>query len=78
MAQQLLSLIHICGLGADVLDGGQGIDTATYYNAATGVTASLDTGLGVINTGEAAGDTYVNIENLTGSNFCLLYTSRCV
>ena len=57
------------GLGADVLDGGQGIDTATYYNAATGVTASLDTGLGVINTGEAAGDTYVNIENLTGSNF---------
>ncbi len=57
------------GLGADVLDGGQGIDTATYEHAATGVTATLDTGLGVANTGEAAGDIYVNIENLTGSDF---------
>ena len=57
------------GLGGDILDGGQGVDTATYYNAATGVTASLDTGLGVVNTGEATGDTYVNIENLAGSNF---------
>ena len=57
------------GLGADVLDGGQGIDTATYEYATAGVTAALDTGLGVINAGEAAGDIYVNIENLTGSNF---------
>lgn len=57
------------GLGADILDGGQGVDTATYYHAATGVTASLDTSIGVVNTGEATGDTYVNIENLTGSDF---------
>ena len=57
------------GLGSDILDGGQGSDTASYYNATTAVTASLDTGLGVINAGEATGDLYVNIENLTGSDF---------
>jgi Ca2+-binding RTX toxin-like protein len=54
------------GLGSDALDGGQGTDTATYINATTGVVAALQTGL-LANTNEAAGDTYVNIENLTGS-----------
>jgi Ca2+-binding RTX toxin-like protein len=57
------------GLGADILDGGDGRDTATYESATTGVTARLDTG-GVGNAGlEAVGDSYANIENLTGSNF---------
>ena len=57
------------GLGADVLNGGLGSDTATYENALTGVTATLDTSLGVLNTNEAAGDTYSSIENLTGSAY---------
>lgn len=55
------------GLGADVMNGGLGSDTATYANAVAGVTATLDTTLGVVNTGEAVGDTYVNVENLAGS-----------
>jgi Ca2+-binding RTX toxin-like protein len=55
------------GLGADYLDGGAGTDTVLYVSAATGVTASLSNA--AINTGEAAGDTYVSIENLTGSGF---------
>lgn len=54
------------GLGADTLDGGSGKDTASYKNAAAGVTASLldpSANAGA----EAAGDQYLNIENLSGS-----------
>ena len=58
------------GLDADALDGGQGSDTATYENATAGVAASLTTSLaGFTSAGEAVGDTYVNIENLTGSDY---------
>jgi len=53
--------------GADILDGGPGEDLAAYYNATSGVTASLLNP--AINTGEAAGDTYVSIEDLYGSKF---------
>jgi Ca2+-binding RTX toxin-like protein len=53
--------------GADRLDGAGGFDYASYFSAATGVTASLaNSG---INTGEAIGDVYVSIEGLQGSNF---------
>lgn len=63
-------------LGADSLVGGDDAsdlnNTASYDHAgpvsgATGVTASLTTPS--INTGEAAGDSYVNIRNLLGSAF---------
>jgi Ca2+-binding RTX toxin-like protein len=47
--------------GADHLVGGNGIDTASY---STAVTANLAT---MIGTGDALGDTYDSIENLTGS-----------
>ena len=55
------------GLGADYLSGGNGVDRATYINAAAGLKANLNDSSQ--NTGEAAGDTYSSIENLTGSNF---------
>ncbi|MDD2869881.1 calcium-binding protein, partial [Neomegalonema sp.] len=55
------------GLGADRLDGGAGSDRVTYADAAVGLTADL--AQSSVNTGEAAGDTYVSIENLQGSNF---------
>ncbi|MDI1295693.1 MAG: calcium-binding protein [bacterium] len=67
--------------GADFIDGGTGEDTASYNSAGTlvipswgfytqvgvGVTASLLNPL--INTNDAAGDTYANVENLLGSGF---------
>ncbi|MGI9353591.1 MAG: hypothetical protein ACR2PF_00270 [Rhizobiaceae bacterium] len=54
------------GAGADDLDGGGGTDTATYLDSAAGVTADLTPGTG--SGGDAQGDTYISIENLTGSN----------
>jgi Ca2+-binding RTX toxin-like protein len=55
----------IGGSGADVLNGGSDSDWAQYYTATTGVSASLASP--ATNTGDAAGDTYVSIENLGGS-----------
>lgn len=55
------------GLGSDYMSGGAGSDRATYINATTGVRASLIDP--TTNTGEASGDTYNSVENLTGSNF---------
>ena len=53
------------GAGADVLDGGAGVDTATYAASPTGLTVSLaDPSL---NTGIAAGDIFIQVENLVGS-----------
>lgn len=53
--------------GDDALSGGLGTDTVSYAAAGSGVTASFANAS--INTGEAAGDTYDQVENLTGSAF---------
>nr|WP_281408644.1 calcium-binding protein [Rhizobium sp. SEMIA 4085] len=57
----------IGGAGADQLIGGSGSDTASYGTATVGVKASLANS--AINTGDAASDTYSQIENLSGSLF---------
>lgn len=53
------------GAGSDQLDGGNGVDTVTYTDSATGVTVNLATGVGAA--GDAEGDSFTNIENLNGS-----------
>lgn len=58
--------VLIGGAGADVFDGGTGTDTASYENSTDGVIANLaDADAGQ---GDAAGDEYNSIENLTGGS----------
>ncbi len=53
--------------GADKLNGGTERDTVSYAKAKVGVVADLNTTS--VNTGDAKGDIYSSIENLTGSAF---------
>jgi len=55
------------GLGADRLDGGNGNDWVQYGFSQSGITVNLSTGVG--SGGEAQGDTYFGIENVSGTNF---------
>lgn len=57
----------IGGGGADVLDGGTGENTASYAFATAGLFAGLEDANA--NSGEALGDSYINIQNLIGSNY---------
>jgi Ca2+-binding RTX toxin-like protein len=57
----------IGGSGADVIDGGMGIDTALYTTSTAGVNVNLTTGTGI--GGDAEGDTITNIEDIQGSNY---------
>ncbi|MCO6490875.1 MAG: hypothetical protein J5I98_20825 [Phaeodactylibacter sp.] len=56
------------GDGSDILDGGDGIDIATYEDSTSGVTVDL-TDNNNNSGGEASGDTIVDVENITGSDF---------
>lgn len=54
------------GAGKDILIGGLGEDTASYASASAAVRADLSASSS--NTGDAAGDEYDSIENLTGGS----------
>jgi len=53
--------------GADHLDGGNGMDLADYESASNAIV--VDLAKPDQNTGEAAGDTYVSIEDIRGTSF---------
>ena len=55
------------GAGEDALIGGDGRDTASYADASEGLTVRLERPQS--NSGEASGDSYSSIENVTGSAF---------
>lgn len=57
----------IGGAGADHLDGGDGSDTASYESATARVGVDLKSAAG--NSGDAAGDSFVSIENIAGSRY---------
>lgn len=54
------------GAGADRLEGDAGRDLVYYLDAAAGITLSLANP--ALNTGEAAGDTFYSVEDVTGTN----------
>ncbi len=56
------------GAGNDVLDGSNGTDTVTYASSSAGITVSLGLAGGQV-TGGSGTDTFLNIENLIGSNY---------
>ncbi|MEM8616482.1 MAG: hypothetical protein AAGF20_06055 [Pseudomonadota bacterium] len=59
--------VLVGGAGADILNGGAGIDRVTYTQSSSGITVDvLDSTLG---TGEAAGDSLIDIELIQGSQF---------
>ncbi len=58
--------VLIGGKGADVLNGGSGTDTADYQLAHSAVVVDLENGG---TEGEAAGDTFVGIEFVSGSRY---------
>ena len=55
------------GGGSDLLNGGAGYDRAAYTGASAGVGVDLSNTAN--NVGDAAGDTYIDIEEIQGSNF---------
>jgi Ca2+-binding RTX toxin-like protein len=59
----------IGGAGGDFLNGGADNDTASYAGSTVGVTVDLNLGGPQVSTGDASGDGFSSIENLTGSSF---------
>ncbi|MEP4194773.1 MAG: calcium-binding protein [Aliishimia sp.] len=53
---------------ANILDGGAGTDSTTYFFDTAALDADLASGLVISGGGQATGDTFINIENLTGTN----------
>ncbi|UUY09855.1 hypothetical protein LRS11_07420 [Pseudomonas sp. J452] len=63
-----LNNVLYAGSGNNILNGGSGIDTASYLYAASAITASLAS-TSAQTTGGSGSDTLTAIENLTGSNY---------
>lgn len=60
--------ILVGGAGADILDGGNGaLDFASYENSQSHVVIDLQANVAM--GGDAAGDSFANIENITASGF---------
>ncbi|PLX91929.1 MAG: hypothetical protein C0621_10455 [Desulfuromonas sp.] len=58
------------GVGTDAFDGGSDIDTVDYSSSNNNLVVNLDTGggVGAGTLGDAAGDSFISIENLIGGS----------
>ena len=63
-----LNNIIYTNAGNNIIDGGAGIDTATYANATSAITVNLSNTAAQV-TGGSGSDTLLNVENLTGSKY---------
>lgn len=63
-----LNNVIYAGIGDNVMDGGAGTDSVSYYYATTGVTVDLEMTTAQA-TGGSGSDTVLNFENLYGSNY---------
>ncbi len=64
--------IIVGGRGADAIDGGAGSDTVVFLGDpanASGVVVNLSLSPSTGTGGDAQGDTYTNVENITGSSY---------
>ncbi|MNK04434.1 Bifunctional hemolysin/adenylate cyclase precursor [compost metagenome] len=59
--------LFIASADVNAFNGGAGNNTVSYAGSATAVIADLNTAVGA--TGDAIGDTFTNIQNLTGTAF---------
>jgi len=66
--------ILVGGAGADRLEGGEGFDIASYAPSAAGVVVTLSNV--AQHTGDAAGDTFLSIEGLVGSEHADVLTGN--
>ena len=55
--------------GADMFDGGAGLDRVQYTGGTVGLGVIASLANAAANTGDAAGDTYVGVENLYGTSW---------
>ena len=60
--------------GGDRLDGGLGFDTLGYGSSTAGVGVNVNLSTGMASGGDAAGDEFVNFENITGSRYADVLT----
>ncbi len=58
------------GVGADIIDGGANVDTVSFAGIGARIVLTLLNGAGTATgSGQGAGDTITNIENITGTSF---------
>jgi Tol biopolymer transport system component len=69
IAQSYYYRLEQLGSGADSLNGGSGIDSASYETALQSVRVNLTVTSGLSNLGDALGDTYTSIERFYLSDF---------